>query len=460
MLIIVVFFSYGHVENLLQNTHDFNPASLAKALFGIYCFVFVAGLVLIFRFRTIPRNIVLFVEIAAALLILINLTHILLFEIQTIRIKLTTQNVSLPKLETSVRRDIYYIVLDAYAREDVLREYYSFDNAYFLNELRSRGFMIPDCAYSNYDATVDTISSVLNMEYLENLGQSTTAIRRISPQKIDLIHTSLIRQVFSEYGYQFVTTRGYETFNDITDAEIYLNYYKSRGLQDRLSERTFTSLFLNTTMLRLLNGGINTSKTNSSSDNAPISDFSSPVMDKNSTSYIEADFWYHQSNYVFDSLSHLPQEPGPFLVYAHINSPHGPYVFNPDGSFHYPQGSTEEKMLYTNTLLYLNERLIKLIDNLIEKSEIAPIIILQADHGTHAFDYGLEKHKILSAYYLPGNVSIEPYQTLTPINNFRLVLHNYFNPAIELLPDFLWVRLKDKYVPVQAACGLSSLSTN
>jgi hypothetical protein len=114
-------------------------------------------------------------------------------------------------------------VLDAYAREDVLREYYSFDNAYFLNELRSRGFMIPDCAYSNYDATVDTISSVLNMEYLENLGQSTSAIRRISPQKIDLIHNSLIRQAFSEYGYQFVTTRGYETFNDITDAEIYLN---------------------------------------------------------------------------------------------------------------------------------------------------------------------------------------------------------------------------------------------
>jgi hypothetical protein len=49
--------------------------------------------------------------------------------------------------------DVYYIILDAYGREDVLREKYGFDNSSFINALRERRFYVADCSQSNYGFT-------------------------------------------------------------------------------------------------------------------------------------------------------------------------------------------------------------------------------------------------------------------------------------------------------------------
>jgi hypothetical protein len=46
--------------------------------------------------------------------------------------------------------DIYYIIVDGYARADVLREYYEFDNSEFLNGLEKRGFTVNDSSRANY----------------------------------------------------------------------------------------------------------------------------------------------------------------------------------------------------------------------------------------------------------------------------------------------------------------------
>ena len=44
----------------------------------------------------------------------------------------------------SVARDIYVIIVDAYARADVLTQRYQFDNAPFLEALRARGFYVAE----------------------------------------------------------------------------------------------------------------------------------------------------------------------------------------------------------------------------------------------------------------------------------------------------------------------------
>ena len=67
----------------------------------------------------------------------------------------------------SDRPDIYYIILDAYGRNDVLGE---FDNADFLTDLERRGFFVATSATSNYRDTLQSLASSLNFAYLDVLG--------------------------------------------------------------------------------------------------------------------------------------------------------------------------------------------------------------------------------------------------------------------------------------------------
>ena len=62
--------------------------------------------------------------------------------------------------------DIFYIILDAYGRADVLKRMYDYDNSEFLSFLQSRGFRVCPQAHSNYCQTVISLASSLNMEYI------------------------------------------------------------------------------------------------------------------------------------------------------------------------------------------------------------------------------------------------------------------------------------------------------
>ena len=81
-----------------------------------------------------------------------------------------TRNYSLSSLSSlSVKRDIYYIVVDGYARSDILQEMFGFDNASFVSYLQEKGFVVPTSGHSNYPATPLSIASTLNMDYIQSL---------------------------------------------------------------------------------------------------------------------------------------------------------------------------------------------------------------------------------------------------------------------------------------------------
>jgi hypothetical protein len=70
--------------------------------------------------------------------------------------------------------DIYYIILDAYGRADVLQEMFGYDNVPFLQSLESRGFYVAECSQSNYGQTMLSLTSSLNFNYLDSLTSSLT----------------------------------------------------------------------------------------------------------------------------------------------------------------------------------------------------------------------------------------------------------------------------------------------
>lgn len=64
--------------------------------------------------------------------------------------------------------DVYVIIMDAYERDDVLRELHGYDNSPFLQALEQMGFYVACGSLSNYRHTELSLSSLLNMDYVQD----------------------------------------------------------------------------------------------------------------------------------------------------------------------------------------------------------------------------------------------------------------------------------------------------
>ena len=445
--------SFGHVYNLVGQKVILGVSLGYVKLLAVYFVIFVLMVFLLLRAKKINSSIFLFGNILGAVLLLINVVPALNHAWQMSRAEARAEETTSTEVMNAPadQPDIYFIVLDMYARADIMQEVTGYDNSDFIAALQERGFYIPECAHSNFSGTVRTITTTLNLDYLDVLGLAYKTTNSTSAEARNLIVNNKIRSLMQGYGYQFVTGRGYDSSLDIDNSDLYLNYWQDEAGSDDLDEQRFSNLYFNTTVLRI----VSEIYKNNPGKGAWLPYWL--VTDRESdAAYKEAAFWYYQNNYMFDSIDTIPQMPGNYLVYAHINAPHGPYAYRADGSFNFPPDSEDETVLYTEAVQYLNTRVLDLIDTLQSESDVPPIIILQGDHSIHVLTTGIDKHKILSAYYLPGELNTLPYATITPVNNFRLVIRNYFDPSMELLPDYLFVKYTNDPEQVEATCDLDS----
>jgi hypothetical protein len=447
----IFLYSFGHIYNIIGNQVILGIEIGFIKLFVLWTGFFIIACFLIFRMKQVDFSMIVGMNITVLALLLFNIVPVISFELQVGLKGSKTQTTSEPiPTANSEQPDIYYIVLDSYTRSDVLKSLMGYDNSDFINELKKRGFYVPDCAYSNYNGTAKTIASVLNFEYLQQgwRNENDDDVKKPSPANVNLIKNNKVLSYFSRLGYKFVTGRAFSPFMYIDKSDIYLNYSMDNTGKDDLDRKQFLNLYLNTTVFRVLA---------ESYKNNPLLFLHLPYWlidnDVKDAYYNNASLWYNQNLYMFDSIAKFPQKPGNYLVYAHIIAPHGPYVFRADGSFRYPLDTNDEKVLYVDAVKYLNKRVLELVDTLLSESKVPPVIIIQGDHGVHKLTHDIPKHKILSAYYLPGKLITPPYATITPVNNFRMIIRDYFDPSMELLPDTLYLTGSDNRV-VESSCDL------
>lgn len=441
-LFFVLFFSYGHVYNLVKTAM---PSFGFLKLAAVYGVLFLLALFISIRVKRFSTDVTTWLNVILTALILFNAVQILFFESRVSRDEplqisaqpaVAAENADLP--------DIYYIILDSYSRQDVLKDVMGYDNSAFIDALRERGFYIPECANSNYDSTVDSIASALNYSYVDSpTSEDETSSISLKDNKI--------RANLAAYGYLFVTDKGFSSEDDVNNSDIYLNYLKDAGIKDTVMQSQFTRMYFETTLLRVLFEYYYMDPVRNSI--LPQWLFISETSDK-VLGY--ASFWYNQTNYVFDQLATFPEKPGNYLVYAHINLPHQPFVYDANGNFKYTYNPPDDQMTapYLDQISYANKRVLALVDELIKNSKTPPIIIIQGDHGAHVITSGLEKHKILNAYYVPQKMKDDLYPTITPVNTFRLILRDVYGKDIDLLPDTLYVKFTNDYESVPSACTI------
>ena len=96
--------------------------------------------------------------------------------------------------------DIYYIVLDGYARNDTLAEYYGLDNSGFTDSLQQQGFYVADRSYSNYPVTRWSLTSSLNMRYIHKEDQRGNETSYL----FSLLRNNEVGRILKAQGYQYV----------------------------------------------------------------------------------------------------------------------------------------------------------------------------------------------------------------------------------------------------------------
>ncbi|MEO8355318.1 MAG: sulfatase-like hydrolase/transferase [Chloroflexota bacterium] len=321
--------------------------------------------------------------------------------------------------------DIYYVILDGYGSASMLKELYGFDNSDFVHSLEERGFVVPENSLSNYSKTVLSVTSTLNMEYVQAFapGIEDSLFWWLMVPWLD---HSRVRNSLDGIGYKSVSISSDWSITDNPTTDV---YFKSHPLI--LSD--FERYLFGVTPLKMFQ--------------PLIADFSSVST-----------FNMHRRSQInnFDSLVESVHIDGPKFVFAHIILPHPPFVFASDGtpidpnySFSFNDASDfegtdlEYRDLYIGQMQFLNDKLEVVVDSILQNSTRPVIIILQADHGPGMLtDFASasntclkERFSNFSAYYVPMIDKSAIPDDITPVNLFRIIFNGYFGTSLPLLEN-------------------------
>ena len=350
----------------------------------------------------------------------------------TANTKNKTQVSASSKIDKQNLPDIYYILLDGYARADILKtnDTFNYDNSAFLEELKKRGFYVAEKANSNYAHTHWSVPSTFNMDYLNYLAKQQGEESNDRTPLRNLFHYNSVVPKFKSFGYKYVQIGSqwdWARTSPLDDIEIKSDKEAdSEILNIKLDE--FALVYLQTTALKPW--------------------ISSQIRGTLLSRVLGA----------FERTEKISEITEPTLSFSHILAPHPPYLFNRNGVI---PGLTDKLALDNNRFsdrkafaeqtMYTNKLTLDLIDTILKNSQKPPIIIIASDHGPasslNSKDFkqtnptklnipGVkERLGILNAYFFPDQNYKKLYPSISPVNSFRLILSQYFGQNLELLPD-------------------------
>lgn len=433
---LFLIFSFKHIVILLESIW-LSPSFIITTiiLLGVFCILLVICPWLIWRFvKSDLAMLTTLLNVMAIVMLIFPLFQIITYLVNspdTIN-SLNDNDVSLARKgeDATELPDIYYIIVDGYGRSDVLQEIYGHDNSEFLNKLTERGFYVADQSASNYMQTYLSLSSSLNFSYLDELAKTLgNNLDRRDPLN-QLIQKNQVRQILEEVGYETVIYDSdwpiIESYSGVATTSSMQNYTKNIS---GLGFNSFESLLWRNTILDYF-----------TPNNLSFNDHRNLII-KN-----------------FEGVQAASSLEGPQFVIGHVIAPHPPFVFNANGQHIQPDyseysindgnafaGDRKEYISgYAGQLSHINYLLLETVDNILANSEQPPIIIIQGDHGpgstldfevlenNHCFK---ERLAILNAYYFPDGVYDDLYESISPVNTFRIVLNNIAGTDLDLVQD-------------------------
>ncbi len=170
----ILFFSYGHIFTYLKGTEIAGVLVGRHQVFAALWLGLFFGLFLWIRRRNEFQVLTGSLNFVTALLLIFPLYTLMSFWYSNLNVHETklSEDRSTSNLEASADSpDVYFFILDQYARSDVLAQYFNYDNSAFISGLKDLGFFIASCSQSNYPYTTASLAGTLNFNYIPALGE-------------------------------------------------------------------------------------------------------------------------------------------------------------------------------------------------------------------------------------------------------------------------------------------------
>ena len=303
--------------------------------------------------------------------------------------------------------NVYLFLYDEYSGPEGLEYFYQFDNSPFYDALSQRGF---NCSMDSYNtescATTTLVPDLYAMSY--------DAAPFVSGDG----NMPNLYQVFKKLGYQ-INLISHNDFLDTDGARVLTKGQTA----DSICQYLYQNSLLPFTPL-------------------------AGVMERQMPQ-LRATYQFKQLlDEALDTIDNAWRETadGPTLTLGYVQCPHAGFVYDKDGG-RVPEEdflNWRDPQYYLGQLQYVNGRILKTVDNILEHDPSA-VIILQSDHGArlgyHLIDlYGddydpetetIHQQNILNCVYLGGETL--DISGLSGINTLRTVLNRLYGMDYDML---------------------------
>ena len=447
-LSFIIFFSFGHVYNMLnQISIDDVDLGSNRILLPIFTILFGIGSFLIIKTKRTLDNATsiantISVVLISVIVIMVGIEtfgcdecliqqdtswYFDFFSDEKIDLSSYFEDHSFSISESDSLPNVYYIILDGYPRNDVLKKHVNFDNSEFTDLLKQRGFHVAENSHANYSFSSPSISSTMNMNYInflvDEVGEDSRDYNPILGKDFGLYADNQVIKNFKLMGYKVVKIGLAATYlHEIPLADLSPCYKTIHLMDNRLFDAVGS-----TSMVGY---------------------------------FIERWAEEQQRQIILCDFEELPKISGyfeePVFVWSHIMLPHFPLIFGPNGepitpgqsllTMNHPEYTGSDwdiKTQFVQQIQFANKKSIEFIDKILE-NEKQSIIIIQSDHGS-AFGINLQdptdddiiqRLSNLNAIYFPDEKHREVLtDDLTNVNTFRIVFNSYFGSDYEMLED-------------------------
>jgi hypothetical protein len=419
--IMSIYFFFGVIHDLLKEQAPFFSKYLV--LFGVFLILVIAAISYLKKTNRSFKQLTVFLNLLFIIFILVDAGSLVSKSVRPNPAEFST-NKRYQSCDSCNKPDIYLLLMDGYASTVALAQWYRYQNN-LDSFLLQQKFSIQAHSRSNYNFTPFSMASILNMSYLQGIAH---------PQQITL----------NDYSHCEVLIRNNEVINTLRAAGYDIVNYSIFNLAGHPSLVVQDFLPLNTRL----------------------------ITERTLLAYVRRDIgwklaqWYpfkwfwggdimvtNQHNQQFINLvktSAATKSTRPRFVYAHFFLPHTPFYYDKNGRLKDLATITREKVTspipsYLEYVTYANSRIREMVTT-IQQQNPSAVIILMGDHGNR--DPSKEAFPVryfqnLNAVYYPDNDYKLLYDSISGVNQFRVVFNKLFHQHLPLLKDSA-TYLKDK----------------
>ena len=445
-IILIMIFSYGHIYNIFSQI-NISDIDLGRTRYIIPITVIpgIIGIILIIKSKSKFSDSNKILNVVSLVIFLVIISNLLIatlnnfdcdncinteFFYESRDFSNYFQDFNYNLENNMILPNVYYLILDEYARKDALKEYHDFDNSEIIKFLESKGFHVADKSFSNYPMSVQSIPATMNMDYINflqnEIGKDVRNYKPLNEKDFGLYANNEVIKNFKEIGYNIVT---FNTFS--------LHPYTIPLSDLVLCER----------QVDLLNNKLIDSLARMSIFGYFVERWGEAEQRKVTKCALDE----------FPTISQKINSP--FFVWAHVLLPHPPWIFGPNGEEitpgkpliltdnpEYRDSGWDPKLQYIQQLEFSNKNIKNIVNQIFEIDPYS-IIIIQGDHGT-GWDINwnnpsdkdkFQRLRNFDAIYFPDESKRNVLNNeRTLVNTFRLVFNEYFNSDYQILENKMY----------------------